>query len=86
MSLKEIAEIVGVSAATVSRVLNDPDHHCSSDETRKRIWTVARQLNYTPNFSARNLKLGIENSRSRIQYIDVLLTRPGALETDGFFF
>ncbi len=85
MSLKEIAEIVGVSAATVSRVLNDPDHHCSSDETRKRIWTVARQLNYTPNFSARNLKLGIENSRSRIQYIDVLLTRPGALETDGFF-
>ena len=28
MSLKQIAELTGVSPATVSRVLNNPDYHC----------------------------------------------------------
>ena len=41
MSLKKIAEIAGVSVSTVSRVLNNPDHRCSSPQVRERIWQAA---------------------------------------------
>ncbi|WP_374718460.1 transcriptional regulator EbgR [Parageobacillus toebii] len=45
-TLKEIAEKAGVSVATVSRVLNYDTTLSVSDETRKRIFEVAQQLNY----------------------------------------
>ncbi|ARP43185.1 LacI family transcriptional regulator [Geobacillus sp. 47C-IIb] len=45
-TLKEIAEKVGVSVATVSRVLNYDTTLSVSDETRKRIFEVAQELNY----------------------------------------
>ena len=46
MTLKEIARLSGVSQATASRVLND-DHTLSvSDETRNRIFKVAKENNY----------------------------------------
>lgn len=45
-TLKEIAEKVGVSVATVSRVLNYDPTLSVSDETRKKIFEVAQQLNY----------------------------------------
>lgn len=45
-TLKEIAEKVGVSVATVSRVLNYDPTLSVSDETRKKIFEVAQELNY----------------------------------------
>lgn len=36
MSIKKIVAIAGVSTATVSRVLNNPDYKCSSEELRQR--------------------------------------------------
>lgn len=45
-TLKEIAEKVGVSVATVSRVLNYDATLSVSDETRRRIFEVAQELNY----------------------------------------
>ena len=47
-NLKEIAEIVGVSNGTVSRVLNYDDSLSISDEKRKLIFEVAENLNYKP--------------------------------------
>jgi LacI family transcriptional regulator len=52
-SLKEIAEKAGVSISTVSRTLNNyPD---VSEETREKIFRIARELNYFPNAVARSL-------------------------------
>lgn len=45
-TIKEIAEVVGVSSATVSRVLNYDDTISVNDETRKSIFRVADELGY----------------------------------------
>jgi LacI family transcriptional regulator len=44
--IKDIARQVGVSIATVSRVLNYNPTLSVADETRKRIFEVAELLNY----------------------------------------
>ena len=46
MSIKKIAELANTSPATVSRVLNDPEHICHDPELAKRIWEIAGRLNY----------------------------------------
>lgn len=48
-TLKDIAKEVGVSLATVSRVLNKDLSLSVSDDTRKRIFDVAEQLQYSKN-------------------------------------
>lgn len=85
MSIKKIAEKVGVSQSTVSRVLNNPNYHCSSPEMRERIWKAAMELNYTPNEAARNLKMGIAKTIGRTFYISVLMTRMDSAQPDPFF-
>lgn len=45
-TIKDIAEKVGVSNATVSRVLNYDDTISVSDETRQAIFRTANELNY----------------------------------------
>lgn len=52
--IKDIAASVGVSAATVSRALSDSG--LVAEPTLTRIREVARQMNYRPNVSARNLR------------------------------
>lgn len=77
--------MAGVSSATVSRVLNNPNYHCSSEEVRERIWNIAMSLNYVPNAAARNLKLGIKDGEEKTYYVNVLMTRTGQEDTDPFF-
>lgn len=45
-TIKDIAELAGVSAATVSRVLNYDDTLNVQDETRKKVFEAADQLEY----------------------------------------
>ncbi|UOF88725.1 LacI family transcriptional regulator [Fodinisporobacter ferrooxydans] len=52
-TIKDIAKLAGVTPATVSYVLNGNNR--VSEETRKRVLSVVRQLNYRPNMSARAL-------------------------------
>lgn len=85
MSIKKIAEKAGVSPATVSRVLNNPNYHCSSMELRDKIWKAAIELNYVPNEAARNLKLGTTAAREKTVYINILMTRMDATQFDPFF-
>lgn len=53
-SLKDIAKACGVSAATVSKALND--HNDIGRETKEHIKKVAKEMGYSPNLSARALK------------------------------
>ncbi len=57
-TLKDIAERAGVHPSTVSRVLRGKENLPISDETRQRILSVAKELNYQPDQLARAFRLG----------------------------
>ena len=45
-TIKEIAELAGVSVTTVSRVLNFDDTLNVQDETKRRVFEAADRLEY----------------------------------------
>jgi DNA-binding LacI/PurR family transcriptional regulator len=58
VTLKSVAQHLGLTPGTVSAVLNNSSAARSIPEhTRKRILTAARELNYRPNFLARSLRV-----------------------------
>src|SRR5437763_5290402 len=56
LTIRQSADLAGVSIATVSRVLNG--RHDVSDETRDLVSKVIRDNGYTANRSARGLSAG----------------------------
>lgn len=56
LSIRKVAELAGVSVATVSRVLNTPD--VVAEPTRSRVQAVIQQMGYTPNPFAQVLTTG----------------------------
>lgn len=52
--IRDVAEIAGVSTATVSRVLSNPD--LVSQSTRSAVEAAIAQTGYRPNEAARNLR------------------------------
>jgi DNA-binding LacI/PurR family transcriptional regulator len=57
VTLKSVAELVGLTASTVSAVLNSSSASRSVPQhTKKRILAAARALDYRPNFFARSLR------------------------------
>lgn len=55
ITIKEVAKKADVSVSTVSQYLNKR-YHYMSDATKKRIDAAIKELDYEPNFLARNLK------------------------------
>src|SRR4051794_24371706 len=56
-SIKEIANIAGVSIGTASFVLNGKaDQMRISKSTQEKVLKIAKELGYTPNISARRLR------------------------------
>lgn len=60
VTIKDIARESGVSTATVSRVLSNRGY--ASEENRKKVLAVAKQLNYRPNSIAKSLKMHKTNT------------------------
>jgi len=57
VSLKILAEHLGLSKAAVSLVINrSPSAKSIPRHTQERIRAAARELNYRPNFMARSLR------------------------------
>lgn len=55
-TINDIARKLQINAATVSRALND--HPAISEETKKKVRSLARRLNYHPNQLASSLRSG----------------------------
>lgn len=72
-SSKDVAKLAGVSQATVSRVMNNPES--VKPATRSKVLRAMEQLHYKPNLIARSL---ITNSTRTIALIS------GSLD-NGFF-
>src|SRR6202035_2081918 len=56
ITLKELAEHLGLSRTTISMILNDvPEATRFPEETRQRVVESAKNLGYRPNYFARSL-------------------------------
>lgn len=84
MSLKEIAQLTGASIATVSRVLNNPSYVCNDPSLAQKIWDTAKELEYTPNTFARDLRKG-KTTNEKPFVVDVFITRFNSVDKDLFF-
>jgi len=76
-TIDELAELSGVSRATVSRVLNGGS---VSEKTRRRVEAVLGEANYRPNMAARSLASGRSNVIGVVMHID-----PHLLFQDPYF-
>ncbi len=57
VTLKVVAQHVGLTPSTISAVLNDaPSARAIPQETKNRIHAAAKELDYRPNFFARTLR------------------------------
>ncbi len=70
-TLKDVAELAGVSAATVSYVLSGK--RTISDETRVRVMDAIEKLDYVPDLNARSLSM----RDSKLIGVVVPQTEPG---------
>lgn len=63
VTIKDIAEALGVSTALVSFALNDSGNkYRVSSEMVRKIHAKAKELNYQPNYAARSLRSGMTNT------------------------
>lgn len=92
-TIKEIAELAGVSLTTVSRVLNYDETLNVQDETRKRVFEAAEQLEYTikgKKKRKKKLKIGVLCSYSLEEeledtfYLSVRVAIENKIEREGF--
>lgn len=83
--LKDIAEYVGVSISTVSRVIQNDQTRNVNQETRNKIWEAVKELGYIPNQHARNLVTNKKNpSKTRTMEIGWVAT-PMKAEVNPYF-
>lgn len=92
-TIKDIAAKAGVSLATVSRVLNYDETLNVQDETRKRIFEAAEELDYQVKDKKRRkrkLKVGVlysyslEEELEDTYYLSVRVAIEKRLEQEGF--
>ena len=89
VTLKKLSELSGLSIRSVSRALQGKSG--LSEENRRKVLSIAREISYTPNIQARNLRLQKNNfvgivvqdfqrdsiALRKINHLNVLLTRNG---------
>lgn len=87
--MAKVAKRVGVSTATVSRVLNNLP--LVKDSTRRRVLSAVEELNYYPNLHARSLAAGksrtigvIVSNLSNPFFVDVFQAMDAAARDNGY--
>lgn len=66
LGIRQIAELAGVSTATVSRVINSPE--TTTAKIREKVMAVVKKYDYVPNQAAKNLYSGHSNSIALLVY------------------
>ena len=61
-SIRDIAKLAGVSAASVSRILNNDETFSINENTRKRVIEIANSLNYSKDQNRKNRDVGDKNT------------------------
>ncbi len=77
VDIRRVAAEAGVSIATVSRVLNNPDR--VSPQTRARVLEISARLGYKPNPNGKRLRKG------RAETIGLVIPSPQGRFADSFF-
>lgn len=94
VGLKQLAEYLGLSTTTLSLVLNKrPSADSIPEETKRRIFSAAKEMNYRPNYLARSLRaqrthtLGVLVPELSDGYSAMVLNGvEAALADEGFFY
>lgn len=76
MKIKDIAELAGVSVATVSRVINNSPK--VKPETREKILKIIEKYRYEPDHFAKNLR------KRQSNFIGILLIRNFSTSEDSY--
>lgn len=84
VTLKDIAEHVGVSITTVSRVIKNDSSRNVNPETKKKVWQAVRELGYTPNEYARHLVASSVQEKKQTKRI-AWLASPRLAESNPYF-
>ena len=82
--LKDIAEQVGVSVSTVSRVIKNSSSRNVNPETKKKVWMAVKELGYTPNEYARHLVASTHQEKKSTKRI-AWLASPRLAESNPYF-
>ena len=84
-TLKDIAEKLGISVSTVSRVINGNSVKAANSKLQDKIWQTAKELNYVPNTAAQLLKRSRETDRDSLRTISCVFARADTDQSDPFF-
>ncbi len=79
MSMRQIAEMTGLSITTVSHALNGT--RAVSERSRRMVEAAAKEIGYRPNLAAQMLR----RQRSQTVALVVPTTKPGNSTNDVFF-
>jgi len=89
VTMKDIAQAIGVSVVTVSKVMRG--HTDIGTQTRKRVLAKAQELSYRPNLTARSLVTGESRQVGVIVptllhpfFADVLQALSSTMKEDGY--
>lgn len=83
--LKDIAERVGVSISTVSRVIQNDQTRNVNQETKAKIWEAVKELGYIPNQNARNL-VANKQGKNKIRTMKIgWVANPKQAEINPYF-
>ena len=61
VTIHDVAKEAGVSAATVSYIINNRTDQTISNETKQKVWHVINMLNYKPSIYAKSLRSAPES-------------------------
>lgn len=85
MTLREIAEEVGVSISTVSRVVNSRNPHAATPELQQAIWECVRKTGYKPNNKMKNAAVSVVQTIP-VRFIACIFARNKTSVSDNTFF